>query len=132
MADPLENGSSLNTSGNITSQSLDISKVTAKWDLSTLYKNKDAAKAEFQRLNATIEQMNQTFRPKFVNLTGIVVLDYIESDKNFSKSLSVLYAYASAQNSLDVNDKFFETFLSDVHCFWPLPWVPIHPLVHSC
>jgi oligoendopeptidase F len=113
-ADPMENGLSLNTSGNVTSQGLDISKVTTKWDLSTLYKNKDAAKAEFQRLNATIEQMNQTFRPKFDNLTGTVVLDYIESDKNFSKSLSVLYAYASAQNSLDVNDNFYETFLSDV------------------
>lgn len=114
MADPVEDGLSLNASGNITDQSLDVSKVTTSWDLSFLYKDKDAAKAEYQSLNLTTEQINQTFRPKFDNLTGTVVLDYIESDKNFSKSMNVLYAYVFAQNSLNVNDKFFEAFLSDV------------------
>ncbi len=113
MADPTENGLSLNASDNVTDQSLDVSEVTTSWDLSSLYEDKDAAKAEYQRLNLTTEQINQTFRPKFDNLTGTVVLDYIESDKNFSKSLNVLYAYVFAQNSLDVNDDFFEAFLSD-------------------
>jgi oligoendopeptidase F len=111
--DPVESDLPLDTAGNVTDQRLDVSKVTTSWDLSFLYKDKDAAKAEYQRLNLTTEQINQTFRPKFDNLTGTVVLDYIESDKNFSKSLNVLYAYVFAQNSLDVNDKFFEAFLSD-------------------
>jgi oligoendopeptidase F len=114
LAAPVEAASPLNTSGNITSQSLDVSNVTTSWDLSFLYKDKDAAKAEHQRLNLTSERINQTYRPKFDNLTGTVLLDYIESDENFSKSLSVLYAYANAQNSLNVNDEFFQAFLSDV------------------
>ncbi len=114
MTDPTENGLSLNATGNVTDQSLDVSKVTTTWNLSFLFKNKDAARAEYQRLELATERVNQTFRPKFDNLTGTVVLDYIENDKNFSKSMNVLYAYVFAQNSLDVNDKFFEAFLSDV------------------
>ncbi|MFB3766519.1 MAG: M3 family oligoendopeptidase [Methanotrichaceae archaeon] len=103
----------LNASGNVTEPGLDVSKITTSWNLSFLYKDKDAAKAEFQRLNLTKEQINQTFRPRFNNLNGSVLLDYIRSDENFSKSFNVLYAYAIAQNSLDVNDEFYETFLSD-------------------
>ncbi len=104
----------LNASGNVTAPSLDASKITTSWNLSFLYKDKDAAKLEYQKLNLTIEQVNQTFRPRFNNLTGTVLLDYIQSDENFSKSLNVLYAYANAQNSLDVNDMFYQAFLSDV------------------
>jgi oligoendopeptidase F len=114
MADPTENGLSLNATGNITDQSLNVSNVTTTWNLSFLFENKDAARTEYQRLDQATMQVNQTFRPKFENLTGTVVLNYIESDKNLSKSMSVLNAYVFAQNSLDVNDKFFEAFLSDV------------------
>lgn len=101
-------------SANASAQSLDLSKVTTSWDLSFLFKDRDAAKAEYQRLNLTSEEVNRTLRPRFDNLTGKVTLEYIQSEDNFSKSLSVLYAYTNAQNSLNVNDKFFETFLSDV------------------
>ena len=55
----------LNSSGNITTPSLDASKITTTWNLSFLYKDKDDAKAEYQRLNRTIRQVNQTFRPRF-------------------------------------------------------------------
>ncbi len=105
---------SLNTSENNMSPSLDVRNVTTSWNLSFLYKDKDAAKAEYQRLNLSIEQINQTFRQEFNNLTGTVLLDYIGSDENFSKSINVLYAYANAENSLNVNDEFFQAFLSDV------------------
>ena len=111
---PVEAAQPLNASGNVTAPSLDTSKITTSWNLSFLYKDKNAAKAEYQRLNMTLEQINQTFRPRFNNLTGTVLLDYILSDENFSKSLNVLYAYANAQNSLDVNDMFYQAFLSDV------------------
>lgn len=103
-----------NVTGDVTAQSLDASKITTSWNLSFLYKDEDAAKAEYQKLNLSIEQVNQTFRPRFNNLTGTDLLDYIQSDENFSKSFNVLYAYASAENSLDVNDIFFEEFLSDM------------------
>ena len=105
---------SVNATENNTSQSLDVRNVTTSWNLSFLYEDKDAAKAEYQRLNLTVEQINQTFRPRFANLTGSVLLDYIGSDENFSKSMNVLYAYANAENSLNVNDEFFQAFLSDV------------------
>ncbi len=93
---------------------LDPSKITTAWNLSFLYKDKYAARAEYERLNTTVNDINQTFRPLFGNLTGITLLDYIQSDENYTKALNVLYAYANAQNSLDVNDIFFQNFLSDV------------------
>ncbi len=111
---PAEAAQPSNATGNIATQSLDASKITTTWNLSFLYKDKDAAKAEYQKLSLAIEQVNQTFRPRFNNLTGTVLLDYIQSDENFSKSLNVLSAYANAQKSLDVNDIFFQEFLSDV------------------
>ena len=69
--------------------------------------------AELARMKNEIAETNRTYRPLFVNLTGVVLLDYIQIEENFSKSLDVLGAYATAGNSLDVNDKFFEVLLSD-------------------
>lgn len=92
---------------------LDVDKITTSWNLSLLYPNKDAATAELERMRNESVEMNRTYRPLFVNLTGAVLLDYIQSEENFSKSLDVLGAYATAGNSLDVNDKFFEGLLSD-------------------
>ncbi len=94
--------------------SLDISKITTSWNLSFLYQNKDAATAELGRMRIETSEMNRTYRPLFINLTGALLLDYIQREENFSKSLDILSAYATAQNSLDVNDKFFEDLLSDV------------------
>lgn len=117
---PMEAAQPLNGSKNDTSLSLDPSlnldpsKITTTWDLSFLYEDKYAARAEYERLNATVNEINQTFRPRFINLTGTALLDYIQSDENYSKSLNVLYAYATAQNSLDVNDIFFQELVSDV------------------
>lgn len=104
----------LNCSENNASQSLDPSKITATWNLSFLYKDRYAARAEYDRLKMTVNDINLTFRPKFGNLTGSILFDYILSDENYTKALNVLYAYANAQNSLDVNDIFFQEFLSDV------------------
>jgi oligoendopeptidase F len=114
LAAPVEAAQPSNIPGDIVSQNLNVSNVTTSWDLSFLYRDKDAAKAEYQKINLSCQQINQSFRPKFDNLTGTVLLDYIESDENFSKSLNVLYAYATAQNSLNVNDELFQVFLSDV------------------
>ena len=102
-----------NTGANDT-YSLDISKITTSWNLSFLYPNKDAATADLGRMGIETSEMNRTYRPLFINLTGALLLDYIQSEENFSKSLDILSAYATAQNSLDVNDKFFEGLLSDV------------------
>ena len=107
------NGNNTSSLGINNSSDLDINKITTSWNLSLLYPNKDAAKAELARMRNDTVEMNRTYRPLFVNLTGAVLLDYIRSEENFSKSLDVLSAYATAGNSLDVNDKFFEVLLSD-------------------
>jgi len=73
-----------------------------------------AAVAEFNELKNKSQKINATFRPGFANLTGEVLLEYIEANREFGRNLSVVYAYAYAQNSLNVNDKFFESFISDV------------------
>ena len=96
------------------SSNLDINKITTSWNLSLLYPNKEAATAEIAKMQNETQEMNRTYRPLFVNLTGAELLDYIQSEENFSKSLDVLNAYATAGNSLDVNDKFFDSLLSDV------------------
>jgi oligoendopeptidase F len=101
-------------SEDIANQKLDADLVTTSWDLSFLYRDKEAAVAEYQKLELASEQINQTNRPKFVDLTGPRLLEYLEEDENFSKRLSILYAYANAQNSLNVNDEFFQGFLSHV------------------
>jgi len=89
---PIEAAQPLNGSENNTSLNLDPSKITTTWNLSSLYKDKYAAKAEYERLNTTVNEINKTFRPRFSNLTGTTLLDYIQSDENYSKSVNVLYA----------------------------------------
>ena len=107
-------GSSHGTpTGNVTPV-LNRSEITTSWNLSFLFEDKDKAKAEFERLSKKPQEMNATFRPRFMNLTGSVLLDYIEEQKSFSENLSIVSAYVYASNSLNVNDKFFEEFISDV------------------
>jgi oligoendopeptidase F len=93
---------------------LNRSEITTSWNLSSLFEDKNKAKAEFERLRIMPRETNATFRPKFMNLTGSVLLDYIEEQKTFSENLSIVSAYVYSSNSLNVNDKFFEEFISDV------------------
>jgi oligoendopeptidase F len=88
--------------------------ITTSWDLSGLFKNREAAATEFGELKNESQKINATFRPRFTNLTGEVLLEYIEASRDFGRNLSVVMSYAYAQNSLNVNDKFFESFISDV------------------
>lgn len=93
---------------------LNRDEITTSWNLSFLFKDRDAATAEFGKLQAQLQEMNATFKPRFENLTGPTLLEYIKEDEDFSKNLSILMAYANAENSLNVNDEFFEKFISDV------------------
>ncbi|MBN1236750.1 MAG: M3 family oligoendopeptidase [Methanotrichaceae archaeon] len=93
---------------------LNRSEITTSWDLSILFKDRETATVEFERLQKKSQKINATFRPRFENLTGMALLEYIEEEKNFSKNLNIVTAYAYAQNSLNVNDLFFEKFISDV------------------
>jgi oligoendopeptidase F len=80
LAAAAESVPAINDSGNVTDQKLDASLVTNSWNLSTLYKDKEVAVAEYQRLDLACRQINLSFRHRFDNLTGPVLLDYIEKD----------------------------------------------------
>ncbi len=68
---------------------------------------------ELERLKNRPQEINETFRPKFENLSGSAVFDYLESEKEYSKSLEVLYTYAYTQLSKNVNDPFFISLLGN-------------------
>ncbi len=98
--------------GNI-AKDLDIDKITTTWNLTVLFPDGDAAALELQRLRNASQDINTTYRSQFNNLTGKILLDYIEDSKSFAKSLDVLYTYAYVKNTLDVNDPFFQALFSD-------------------
>ena len=75
----LISGSSLAASPEKEMTGLNLSEITTSWDLSTLFKDKEAATAEFEGLKNKSLEINATFRPLFKNLTGKVLLEYIET-----------------------------------------------------
>ncbi len=90
------------------------SKETTSWNLTFIFENKEDATSEFNRLRLRSMEINWTFRPSFERLTGPILLDYIQQEKLFAENFSIIFAYVYAQNSLNVNDKFFEEFISNV------------------
>jgi oligoendopeptidase F len=97
---------------------LDETKITTSWDLSFLFEDKDGARVEFDRIKLQAERINETYRPAFEELNGPVLLGFIEDEKSLSISLDLLSTYVYAQNSLNVNDDFFETFISEIQTFY--------------
>lgn len=93
-------------------EKLDPNKVTTEWNNSYLFGSKEDASKEVESLKQKSEAINKTFRPKFENLSGPVLLDYLEKEKEFLKSLEVLYTYAYTQQSKNVNDQFFTSLLA--------------------
>ncbi len=95
-------------------EKLNISNVTTSWNLSFLFSTKEEASSRLEDLKIRTININETYRLKFDNLTGTVLLSYLDYEKEFLKSLDNLWAFGYAQNSLNVNDKFYETFLSNI------------------
>ena len=96
-----------------TFEELNPDEVTTEWDDSYLFSSREDALKELEALENRSEEMNETFRPKFENLSGPVLLDYLDAEKEFSKSLEVLYVYAYTQLSKNVSDQFFISLLTD-------------------
>jgi oligoendopeptidase F len=96
-----------------TFEKLDPNKVTTTWNDSYLFSSKDDALKGLESLKQKSSDINKTFRPKFENLSGPVLLDYLETESEFAKSFEVLFTYAYTQNSKNVNDPFFISLLSD-------------------
>ncbi|MDI9394351.1 MAG: M3 family oligoendopeptidase [Euryarchaeota archaeon] len=94
-------------------EELDPEKITTEWNDSYLFKSKDDALKKLEMLKERSKEINTTFRPEFENLSGIILLDYLETEKEFSKSIEVLYIYAYTQQSKNVNDQFFNSLLAE-------------------
>ena len=97
----------------ICSKRLNPDKVTTEWNNSYLFKSKEDALKELEILKNRSEEINQTFRPEFENLAGPVLFNYIEAEKEFSRSAEVLYIYAYTQLSKNVNDPSFASLLAE-------------------
>jgi len=96
-----------------TFEELNPDEVTTEWDDSYLFSTREDALKELESLRVRSEEINKTFRPAFENLSGPVLLDYLEAKKELSKSVEVLWVYSYTQFSKDVNDPFFASLLTD-------------------
>lgn len=94
-------------------QKLNPDEVTTEWNDAYLFSSREDALKELETLKKKPEEINVTFRPEFENLSGPVLLDYLNADKEFSKSIEVLYVYAYTQLSKNVSDPFFASLLTD-------------------
>ncbi len=93
-----------------TFEKLNPNKITTKWNGSYLFSSRADALKELETLKKQSETITQIFRSKFENLSGQILLDYLETEKEFLKSIKVLYTYAYTQHSKNVNDPFFISF----------------------
>lgn len=94
-----------------TFEKLNPEEVTTEWNDSYLFSSREEALKELEIFKKKTIEINEIFRPKFENLSGPILLDYLETDKEFSKSATVLLIYAYTQNSKNVNDPFFASLL---------------------
>ena len=94
-------------------EELNPDEVTTEWNDSYLLSSREDALKELEALKKKPEEINETFRPEFENLSGPVLLDYLEAEKEFSKSLGILYAYSYTQLSKNMSDPFFASLLTD-------------------
>ncbi|AKB31951.1 Oligoendopeptidase F [Methanosarcina siciliae HI350] len=86
-------------------------EITTEWNDSYLFNSREDALEKLGALKKSSEEINETFRPEFERLSGSVLLDYLETEKDFSRSTDVLYIYAYTQFSKNVNDQFFISLL---------------------
>jgi oligoendopeptidase F len=101
------------TGDEYTFEELNSDEVTTEWNDSYLFSSRENASKELERLKKRPQAINETFRPKFKKLSGHVVLDYLETEEDYSKSLEVLYTYAYTQLSKNVNESFFNSLLGN-------------------
>ncbi|HWQ44141.1 MAG TPA: M3 family oligoendopeptidase [Methanosarcina barkeri] len=96
-----------------TFEELNPDEVTTEWNDSYLFSSREDALEELEALKKRSEEINETFRPEFENLSGPVLLSYMEAEKEFSRSFDILYIYAYTQLSKNVNDQFLASLLTD-------------------
>ena len=92
---------------------LNLDEVTTEWNNSYLFSSREDALEKLGALKKSSEEINETYRPEFENLSGTALIKYLEAEKEFSRSIDILYTYAYTQLTKNVNDKFFISLLSD-------------------
>ncbi|AKB36257.1 hypothetical protein MSSAC_1667 [Methanosarcina siciliae C2J] len=92
---------------------LNPDEITTEWNDSYLFSSRNAALEKFGALKKSLEEIDETYRPEFEKLSGTVLLGYLEAEKEFSRSIDILYTYAYTQLSKNVNEQFFMSLLSD-------------------
>ena len=79
------------SSGNVGENSMlkkiNPDEVTTEWNDSYLFNSKEDALEKLGSLKNKSEEINQTFRPEFERLSGSVLLEYLETQKEFSRSI---------------------------------------------
>jgi oligoendopeptidase F len=105
--------SSESTSVENTFEELNPDEVTTEWNDAYLFSSREDALKELESLKKRSEEISETFRPEFEELSGSSLLNYIETEKEFSRSIDILYIYAYTQLSKNVNDQFFSSLLAD-------------------
>jgi len=79
-------GNQYESAGNEYTSELNSEKVTTEWNDSYLFSSRENASKELESLKKRPQEINETFRPKFEKLSGAVVLDYLETEKAYSKT----------------------------------------------
>ena len=92
---------------------LNPDEVTTEWNNSYLFSSREDALEKLGALKKSLEEINETYRPEFEDLSGTALLRYLEAEKEFSRSIDILHTYAYTQFSKNVNDKFFMSLLAD-------------------
>ncbi len=88
-------------------------EITMEWNNSYLFSSRENALEKLEELKKKSKEINEIFRVKFENLSGSSLLGYLEVDKEFSRSIEVLYVYAYTQLSKNVNEQFFIYLLAN-------------------
>ncbi len=96
-----------------TFEKLNPNNIKTEWNSLYLFNSKEAASKEREALKKKSEEINETFSPMFENLSGFILLDYLEAEKEFLRSSEILYIYGYTQLSKNVNDKSFASLLAD-------------------
>ncbi|KKG10261.1 peptidase [Methanosarcina sp. 2.H.T.1A.6] len=92
---------------------LNPDEVTTEWNNSYLFSSRGDALEKLGALKNSSEEINETYRPEFEKLSGTALLRYLEAEKEFSRSIDILYTYAYTQLSKNVNEQFFMSLLAD-------------------
>jgi oligoendopeptidase F len=72
-----------------TFEKLNPDKVTTEWNNSYLFSSREDALKDLESLKMRSEEINKTFRPEFENLSGPALLNFLETEKEFSRSVSI-------------------------------------------